>query len=82
MSEKIETIKDIELKIEEIDEAITAHNKIIHKLTMQRYALVSKKIDLEMDETIECAIKYDISPRRVMDLIIAEIEDRRKLLGA
>ena len=69
---------NIESRLEEIDEAIVTHNKIIHKLTMQRYDLISQKIDLEMNETLECAIESDISPRRVMDLIISEIELRHQ----
>ena len=67
---------NIDSRLEEIDEAIVTHNKIIHKLTMQRYGLISQKLDLEMNETLECAIENDISPRRVMDLIISEIEQR------
>ena len=69
---------NIESRLEEIDEAIVTHNKIIHKLTMQRYDLISQKLDLEMNETLECAIENDISPRRVMDLIISEIEQRHQ----
>ena len=73
-------IADLDEKIEEIDEAIITHNKIVRKLTMQRYDLVSTRLDLEMDEALECAVESDISPRRVMDLIISEIEKRNKRL--
>ena len=75
-------LQNIESKLEEVDEAIITHNKIVQKLTMQRYDLISQKLDLEMNETIECAIENDISPRRVMDLIISEVEQRRHYLGA
>ena len=82
MSQDTAALTDLEERIEEIDEAIITHNKIIRKLTMQRYDLVSRKLDLEMDEALECAIENDISPRRVMDLIISEIEERNERLGA
>lgn len=75
-------LQNLENKLEEIDEAIITHNKIVQKLTMQRYDLISQKLDLEMNETIECAIENDISPRRVMDLIISEVKHRRQCLGA
>jgi len=74
------TTVDLDEKIEEIDEAIMTHNKIVRKLKMQRYDLVSMKIDLEMIEALECAIESNISPRRVMDLIISEIEKKNKRL--
>jgi len=73
-----QAILDLEAEIEEVDEAILTHNRIVQKLTMQRYDLISRKLDLEMDETVECAIENDISPRRVMDLIMAELEERNK----
>jgi len=72
---------NLETRIEEIDHAIMTHNNIVHKLIMQRYDLLSQKLDLEMAETLECAIENDISPRRVMDLIIAEVEIRNKRCG-
>ena len=75
-------LDNLENKIEEIDEAIITHNKIVQKLTMQRYDLISQKLDLEMNETLECAIENDISPRRVMDLIISEVEKRNQPIGA
>ena len=71
-------IEKIESEIEEINDAIVIHNKIVQKLVLQRYDLISQKLDLEMEETLECAIENDISPRRVMDLIIAEVEERNK----
>jgi len=74
--------KKIETRIEEIEGAIITHNKIVRELTMQRYDLISRKLDLEMNETLECAIENDISPKRVMDLIIFEVENRNKRLGA
>jgi len=80
MSHNNIAIADLDEKIEEIDEAIITHNKIVRKLTMQRYDLVSTRLDLEMDEALECAVESDISPRRVMDLIISEIEKRNKRL--
>ena len=80
MSHNNIAIADLDEKIEEIDEAIITHNKIVRKLTMQRYDLVSTRLDLEMDEALECAVDSDISPRRVMDLIISEIEKRNKRL--
>ena len=80
MSHNNIAIADLDEKIEEIDEAIITHNKIVRKLTMQRYDLVSSRLDLEMDEALECAVESDISPRRVMDLIISEIEKRNKRL--
>jgi len=73
-------VDSLESKIEEIDDAIITHKKIIQKLGQQRYDLISQKLDLEMEETLECAIESDISPRRVMDLIIAEVERRKKRL--
>ena len=75
-------IENLEMKIEEIDEAIITHNKIVQKLTIQRYDLISRKLDLEMNETLECAIENDISPRRMMDLIISEVEERNQRVGA
>jgi hypothetical protein len=75
-------LENLENKIEEIDEAIITHNRIVQNLTMQRYDLISQKLDLEMNETLECAIENDISPRRVMDLIISEVERRNQPLGA
>ena len=75
-------LENLENKIEEIDEAIITHNKIVQNLTMQRYDLISQKLDLEMNETLECAIENDISPRRVMDLIISEVERRNQPIGA
>jgi len=82
MPQNSETLTDLDKRIEEVDEAIITHNKIISKLTIQRYDLVSRKLDLEMDEALECAIESDISPRRVMDLIISEIAGRSQRLGA
>jgi len=76
------TISDLDEKIEEIDEAILTHNKIVRKLSAQRYDLVSMKLDLEMGAALECAIESDISPRRVMDLIISEIKKKNKRLEA
>ena len=73
---------ELDREIEEIGEAIVAHNRIVQKLTIQRYGLISKKQDLEMTETLKCAIENDISPRRVMDLIISDVENRNKRLGA
>ena len=72
---------NLETRIEEIDKAIITHNNIVQKLIVQRYDLLSQKLDLEMTETLECAIENDISPRRVMDLIIAEVEIRNKRRG-
>jgi len=82
MSANYQPFTDLETKIEEVDEAIYTHNKIVQKLTVERYNLISRKLDLEMNETIECAIENDISPRRVMDLIITEIEERNKRYNA
>jgi len=77
MSQNINNNNDFENKMEELDEAIVTHNKIIGKLKTQRLELFSEKLDLEMTEIIECAIENDISPRRMMDLIKAEIEERQ-----
>lgn len=75
-------LETLEFRLEEIDEAIMTHNKIVQKLTIQRYDLISQKLNLEMNETLECAIENDISPRRVMDLIISEVEQRNQRIGA
>jgi len=69
---------ELESRLEELDSAIITHNKIINNLIVQRCSLISQKLDLEMNETIECAIENDISPRRVMDLIISEVENRNR----
>jgi len=82
MPHKNTAISDLDYKIEEIDEAILTHNKIVRKLTVQRYDLVSMKLDLEMDEALECAVESDISPRRVMDLIISEVKKKNRRLEA
>ena len=82
MSGKLLTKLDIESEIEELGEAITAHNNILHELKVQRCDLISKIQDLEFEETLKCAMEYDISPRRVMDLIITEMEERKKRIGA
>jgi len=81
MSQNINNTNDFENKMEELDEAIVTHNKIIRKLKTQRLDLFSEKLDLEMNEIIECAIENDISPRRMMDLIKAEVEERHKHLA-
>ena len=78
MSQCLETT-DIEKAMEEIDDAIITHNKIVEKLKLQRYTLFSKKLDLEMDDVLECVVENDISPRRMMDLIIAEVEERSRI---
>ena len=73
--------ESLDSRMEEIDEAIITHNKIIKKLVQQRYDLVSQKLDLEMEETLECAIENGISPRRVMDLIISDVKRKNKRFG-
>ena len=75
-------LEDLEIRIEEIDKAIVTHNKVVRKLSMQRYKLIAQKPDLEMTEAFECAIENDISPRRVVDLIVTETEKRNARLGA
>jgi len=79
MLQNVDTIGDLEEKLTEIDEAIIAHNSIVHKLTIQRYDLISRKQNLEITEALECAIENDISPRKMMDLMISEIEKRHIL---
>jgi len=76
MTNNYQTKEELEAQMEEIDEAIITHSKIIEKLKMQRYELFSVKLDLEIVETLECAVENDISPRRIMDLIISEIGTR------
>jgi len=68
--------KDIESEMEETDEAIFTHSRIVEKLKLQRYKLVAEMEDLELNDVVECIIENDISPRRMMDLIISEIERR------
>jgi len=82
MSGKLITKLDLEGEIEELGEAIIAHRNILNELKIQRCDLISRRRDLELEETLRCAKEYDISPRRVMDLIINEMEERNKRLGA
>ena len=78
MTNHTHTNEELETQMEEIDDAIITHSKIIEKLKLQRYELFSVKLDLEIMETLECAVENDISPRRIMDLIISEIAAKKE----
>ena len=65
-------IRELENLIEDTDDAIVRHNRIIEELILKRYVLISQKQSLEMDEVIECIIESGIPPKKLMDFVIAE----------
>jgi len=65
------TLCDLEREMEEIDDAIISHNKIIEVLRFQRFEVMAKKNDWEMQEVFECAIENGFTPDEVMDLLLS-----------
>ena len=64
---------NIEKELDEIDKTIIARSKAIEDLKCRRYELMAELEDLDIHEAVECAIENSISPRRLIDLIIAEV---------
>ena len=69
MSQVKDVIVDLDKKIVEIDKAIVTYNEIIEGLKWQRYELLSKKHDLDMNEVLECIVEKGLSANEVLKLI-------------
>ena len=69
MSQTIDFLGDLDNKIEEIDKAIVTYNEIIEGLKWQRYELLSKKHDLDMNDVLECIIEKGLSANEVLKMI-------------
>ena len=65
------TVCELEREMEEIDEAIITHNKIIENLRFQRFEILARKNDWEMQEVFEYAIESGFTPDEVMDMLLA-----------
>ena len=63
---------EIEKEIDEIDKKIIEKSKTIEQLKCRRYELMAELDDISIHEAIECAIENDISPKRLLDMIVAE----------
>ena len=71
------TMMDLEKEMEDIDEAIVTHNKIIEDLKFQRYELLAQKQDWEMQEVFECAFENGFTPEEMMKLLLGAIKSKK-----
>ena len=69
---ELDVRENIEKELDEIDKLIIARSKTIEDLKCRRYQLMAELEDLDIHEAVECAIENGISPRRLIDMIIAE----------
>jgi len=67
----------MEKDMEEIDEAIVTHSKIIENLRNQRMELVARKGDWEMQEVFECAVENGLSPDEMMAMVLEVVQKRK-----
>jgi len=63
---------DIEKELDEIDRTIIARSKAVEDLKCRRYELIAELDNLDIHEAVECAIENDISPRRLIKMIISD----------
>ena len=77
MERNMRTVKDLENEMEEIDEAIVTHNRIVEDLKCQRYELLAQKQDCEMQEVFECAFENGFTPDEMMQLLVDAIKTKR-----
>ena len=63
---------DIEKELGEIDRIIIARSKTVEDLKCRRYELMAELDDLDIHDAVECAIENDISPKRLIEMILAE----------
>lgn len=71
MNHNTYTAVDLERDMAEIDEAIITHSKIIENLRLERYELLARKSDWEMQEVFEYAVENGFAPGEVMELLIS-----------
>jgi len=69
---ELDVRENIEKELDEIDKLIIARSKTIEDLKSRRYQLMAELEDLDIHEAVECAIENGISPRRLINMIIAE----------
>ena len=69
---ELDVRENIEKELDEIDKLIIARSKTIEDLKCRRYQLMAELEDLDIHEAVECAIENGISPRRLINMIIAE----------
>ena len=70
MEQNFLTASSLEKEMEEIDEAIITHNRIIENLRSQRCEILAQKLDWEMQEVFECAVESGFTPGEVMQLLL------------
>ena len=78
MARNTRTLQELEDEMEEIDEAILTHNRIIEDLKSQRYELLAQKQDWEMQEVFECAFENGFTPDEMMQLLISAIKAKKR----
>ena len=71
-----DTKLDLEKELDEIDKRIIERSKTIGQLKCRRYELLAELDDLTIQDAVECAIENDISPKHLLDLIIAETKNK------
>lgn len=76
MGRNTRTVNDLEKEMEEIDEAIVTHSKIIDDLKYQRYELLAQKQDWEMQDVFECAFESGFTPDEMMHMLVAAIKEK------
>ena len=71
------TLFDIEKEIDEKDEAIFTHLKIIEKLKEQRNELLAQRSDWRMQEVFELAVEYGLTPDEMKEIVFYALKRKR-----
>lgn len=78
MNQNTYAAADFERDIEEIDEAIFKHNKIVENLRFDRFELLAQKSNCELEEVFEYAVDSGFTSSEIMELIISAIPKKKE----
>ena len=79
MLQNVESEIDLDKELEEIEDEIDTHNRIVENLIWRRSELLTKKQDLEICELIDCIIEKGITANEALEIINTVDQIRRKL---
>ena len=79
MERNARSVRELEKEMEEIDEAIVTHNRIIEELKCQRYELVAQRQDWDMQEVFECAFENGFTAEEMMQLLVDAIKAKKSV---
>jgi len=80
MLQRIDVEIDLDRELDEIEDEIVTHNRIVETLIWRRSELLTKKQDLEMCELIDCIIEKGLTANEALELIVSSLENNSTLV--